>query len=187
MATYSQVITDEQAALIKSAPLFFVATADPHLANGPHGVGPVNLSPKGGVPLHILAPNRVAFLDYPGSGNQTARHVQAGGPITIMVCAFEAENAAIVRLYGKARVTPLEDSPLSKMLLESPATELKKPRQVIEIEVESTQTSCGHGVPVMELVRQRKPTDRKRAPQKAAGDSAAVEPCCADAQVHSQN
>ena len=47
MATYYPAITDEQAALIKSAPMFFVATADPQLAKGPHGVGAVNLSPKG--------------------------------------------------------------------------------------------------------------------------------------------
>jgi len=53
-------------------PMFFVATVDPSLANGPHDVGPVNVSPKGGVPLHILSPNRVAYLDYGGSGNETA-------------------------------------------------------------------------------------------------------------------
>ncbi len=104
MASYYASITEEQAALIRGAPLFFVATADPHLASGPHGSGPVNLSPKGNIPLHILSPNRVAFLDYVGSGNETARHSLAGGPITVMVCAFEAEHAAIVRLYGTAWV-----------------------------------------------------------------------------------
>src|SRR4051812_35764820 len=112
MATYYPSITDEQAALIHAAPLFFVASADPQLASGPNGVGPVNVSPKGGVPLHILGPNRVAFLDYRGSGNETARHCAAGGPITLMICAFDAEDAAIVRLFGTARVTPLESSPL---------------------------------------------------------------------------
>ena len=60
MATYHASITDEQAALICNAPLFFVASADPALARGPHDVGPVNVSAKGGVPLHILGPNRVA-------------------------------------------------------------------------------------------------------------------------------
>ena len=89
MATYYTFITDEQAALIENAPLFFVATADPNLENGPDGTGALNLSPKGGTPLHILTPNRVAYLDYPGSGNETARHAISGGPITIMVCSFE--------------------------------------------------------------------------------------------------
>src|SRR3954471_24859276 len=100
MATYYPSITNEQAELIRSADLFFVASADPRLATGPNEVGPVNVSPKGGVPLHILGPNRVAYLDYPGSGNETARHCAAGGPITVMVVSFEGGDAAIVRLFG---------------------------------------------------------------------------------------
>ena len=163
MADYFSTITPEQAELIKNAPLFFVASADPNLARGPNGVGPVNLSPKGGVPLFILAPNRVAFLDHAGSGNETARHSMAGGPITLMVCSFEAEHAAIVRLFGQAHVTPLGESPLADLLLHQPARELKSPpRQVVEIEVERTMTSCGYGVPVLALVRDRRVADRGR-------------------------
>jgi hypothetical protein len=45
MATYHPSITDEQAALIRNASMFFVASADPGLACGPAGVGPVNVSP----------------------------------------------------------------------------------------------------------------------------------------------
>jgi hypothetical protein len=169
MATYHASITDEQAELIRNAPLFFVATADPQLASGPNDIGPINLSPKGGVPLHILSPNRVAFLDYAGSGNETARHSQAGGPITVMICSFEAENAAIVRLYGKARVTPLADSPLTDVLRPSAAQESKGPaRQVIEVDVEATVTSCGYGVPVMSLVRNRRIADRGRRYKEAS-------------------
>jgi hypothetical protein len=163
MPAYYPAITDEQAALIKAAPIFFVATADPQLAAGPHNVGPLNLSPKGGVPLHILTPNRVAFLDYAGSGNETARHSLAGGPITIMVCSFEDDQAAIVRLYGKASVTPLADSPLADQLLQQGATELRlPPRRVIEVAVEQTMTSCGYGVPAMTFVRDRRVEDRGR-------------------------
>src|ERR1700710_887123 len=132
MATYHPSITDEQAALIRSAPMFFVASADPALARGPHDVGPVNVSAKGGVPLHILGPNRVAYLDYRGSGNETARHCTAGGPVTVMVSSFDGGDAAIVRLFGKARVTPLAESPLAQLVLDHPAAELKGPaRQVI--------------------------------------------------------
>jgi hypothetical protein len=163
MATYHPSITDEQEALIHGATMFFVASADPQLACGPDNVGPVNVSPKGGVSLHILGPNRVAYLDYRGSGNETARHCAAGGPITVMVCSFEEENAAIVRLFGRARVTSLAESPLAELLLERPAAELKgSPRQVIEVEIEHTMTSCGYGVPVLKLVRQRRTVDRGR-------------------------
>ncbi|HZY42873.1 MAG TPA: pyridoxamine 5'-phosphate oxidase family protein, partial [Anaerolineae bacterium] len=160
MATYYSSITDEQADLIKQAKVFFIASVEPTLAHGPKGIGPVNLSPRGGVPLHMLSPNRVAFLDYPGSGNETARHSAAGGPVTVMICSFEAEHAAIVRLYGTARVSPLADSSLKELLLQSPYEDLKSPRQVIEIEVESTVTSCGYGVPVMNFVHDRHTSDR---------------------------
>lgn len=163
MPTYYDSITDEQAALIHNAAVFFVATADPELAQGPHTLGPINLSPKGAVPLHIIGPNHVAFLDYAGSGNETARHSQDGGPITVMVCSFEEQDAAIVRLYGKARVSSLEESPLAEMLLQHAAAELKlRPRQVVEIEVHRTMTSCGYGVPVMAFVRDRRAVDRGR-------------------------
>jgi hypothetical protein len=162
LATYYTSITDEQTALIHNAPLFFVASADPTLAKIPDGNGPVNLSPKGGVRLHVINPNRVAYLDYPGSGNETARHAHAGGPITIMVCSFAEEDAAIMRLFGKATVTPLAESPLAEVLAQDSTSELKAPRQVIEIEIEQTMTSCGYGVPVMSFVRERRRDDRGR-------------------------
>src|SRR3954447_1785582 len=163
MATFYPSITDEQAELIRSAPVFFVATTDPQMERGPQGEGPINVSPRGGVPLHIIAPDRVAFLDYAGSGNETARHSLAGGPITVMVCSFGTEDAAIVRLYGRATVTPLADSPLAELLLEHPAEHIKLPlRQVVEVQIENTMTSCGYGVPVMEFVRARRTADRGR-------------------------
>lgn len=156
-------ITEQQAALIRHAPLFFVATTEPAMTPGPHGIGAVNLSPKGGVPLLIVSPTRVSYLDYPGSGNETARHTAAGGPMTLMICSFEAGDAAIVRLYGRGRVEALADSPLAEALL---AADRSGPtllvRQVVVLDVESTMTSCGYGVPVLELVRQRSATDRGR-------------------------
>jgi hypothetical protein len=162
MATYYSSITDEQAALIHSAPLFFVASVDPALTKGPGEVGPVNLSPKGGIKLHIIDPNHVAYLDYPGSGDETARHAQTNGPITIMLCSFDEDDAAIVKLFGKATVTPFKASALADVLAQASTSELKAPRQVIEIEIERTITSCGYGVPVMSLVRERRRDDRGR-------------------------
>ena len=176
MATYYSSITDEQAELIRNAPLFFVASAHPSLAND-GDVGPVNVSPKGGVPLHIIDRNRVAYLDYAGSGNETARHCAAGGPITVMIASFESEDAAIVRLFGTATVMPLAQSPLADLMRAHPASELRTQRQVIEVTIEKTMTSCGYGVPVMQPVRQRRVADRGRrykdvAPARAAASTA---------------
>ncbi len=163
MASYFLSITDEQADLIRQSPLFFVATAAPTADATQDGVGPINVSPKGGVPLHILDRNRVAYLDYAGSGDETARHTLAGSPITIMVCSFDDENAAIVRLYGRATITPIDESPLKETMLEYGAKELKlTPRHVIEVTVEKTVTSCGYGVPIMEFVRDRSTAERER-------------------------
>ena len=170
MADYFDRITDKQADLIRQAQVFFVATADPGLAPGKH-VGAVNVSPKGGVPLHVLDERRVAYLDYTGSGNETARHSKAGGPITVMVCSFDSEDAAVVRLYGHATVTPVTESPLAEQLLAAPAEEIALPqRQAIVVDVESTATSCGYGVPVMEFGAQRTVRERGRrykVPRKA--------------------
>lgn len=162
MGSYFSAITDEQADLIRQSRVFFIATADPTLARGPHGIGAVNVSPRGGVPLHIVSPNRVAFLDYPGSGNETVRHAAAGGPVTLMVCSFDAADAAIVRLYGTARAQKIADSPLAPILVAELEGEFNNPRQVIEVDVESTATSCGYGVPVMAFVRDRGAADRGR-------------------------
>ena len=160
MAKFWDHITDEQAALIRSTPLFFVASADPALAPGEHGEGAVNLSPKGAARLHLVSERRVAYLDFPGSGNETARHAAAGGPVTLMVCSFEPGDAAIVRLYGRARVMPLEECPYAEALLAAPRAAMQSTRQVVEVEVERTMTSCGYGVPVIERVRDRERTDR---------------------------
>ena len=159
MATSYDCITAEQAELIRGAPVFFVATAD--VAG--QGADAVNLSPKGGTPLHIISPNRVAYLDYTGSGNQTAIHSDGGSPITIMACSFEPGDAAIVRLYGYATHMPADESPHADLLLSSQAEDIALPmRQAIEVRVEKTSTSCGYGVPVMQLVGERTIANRGR-------------------------
>ncbi len=161
MATHHDRITPEQRALIVESRLFFIGSAHPDLEGRPDGQGAVNLSPKGGVPLCVVDENCVAFLDYHGSGNETARHAQAGGPVTVMVMSLPASDAAIVRLYGHARVEPVEESALAGRLLEECA-DGKGLRQVVTIEVEHTQTSCGYRVPVYEYVADRDTSQRGR-------------------------
>lgn len=161
MAEFHAGITPEQRALIDACALFFVASADPGLAAGPLGEGPVNVSPRGGVTLHVISPTRVAFLDLNGSGNETARHATAGGPVTVMVCSFDPD-AAIVRLYGRARSVPLEQSALAGSLEAGARSLMSKPRQVLEVDIERTMTSCGYGVPIMTVVRERTRADRGR-------------------------
>jgi len=161
MATSHDHITEAQAQLIRESQVFFVASAAPDLSRGPAGQGPVNLSPKGGTPLQIIDENRVAYLDYTGSGNETARH--ADGPMTLMVMSMSRTDAAVVRLYGTATVTPIEASPLRELMLSEPADDIAlPPRQVIDVQIHATQTSCGYGVPVYDFVAQRTVSERGR-------------------------
>jgi hypothetical protein len=85
-----------------------------------------------------------------------------------MVCSFEAEDAAIIRLSGKVTVTPFVESPLGATLAQQATAELKAPRQVIEVEIEQTMTSCGYGVPVMSFVRERHSANRGRKYKEAS-------------------
>ncbi len=78
-----------------------------------------------------------------------------------MVMSMQARDPAIVRLYGHARVEPVEESPLAGRLLEQ-CHDRKGLRQVVTIDVEHTQTSCGYGVPVYEYVADRDTSQRGR-------------------------
>src|ERR1700761_7423839 len=122
--------------------------------------GRVNVSPKDGSSLRILSPNRVAYLDRTGSGNETAAHLLADGRLTIMFCAFE-EPALILRLYGQG-LTLHRGSLEYCSILES-AFDGKEPvgsRHIVVLEVEMVQASCGLGVPLCAFVSERDGLDR---------------------------
>ncbi len=68
-----------------------------------------------------------------------------------------------MRLYGHATITPLADSPLAELLLEQPAKDIKLPlRQVVEVQIDNTMTSCGYGVPIMSFEEDRTIANRGR-------------------------
>ena len=163
MATYYDEITPEQGELLRQSPLFFVASTASDNSAGPNGEGSVNVSSKGGVPLHMIDSNRVMYLDYSGSGNETARHANSDGPITLMVCSFSAEDAAIVRLFGKATIRSLDDADIPESIMAQGSEEIALPaRQVVDITVERTVTSCGYGVPIMDYVTEQTTSNRGR-------------------------
>ncbi|HEY8173666.1 MAG TPA: pyridoxamine 5'-phosphate oxidase family protein [Dehalococcoidia bacterium] len=100
MAEWYDRIEDEHRAFIERQHIFFVATAP----QNPEAF--INVSPKGRSLLRVLGPNLVAYVDYPGSGNETAQHTAGDRPITIMLTSFDA-TAGALRLYGRARVVDL--------------------------------------------------------------------------------
>ncbi|WP_206079986.1 pyridoxamine 5'-phosphate oxidase family protein [Propioniciclava coleopterorum] len=94
MATFYDSIEPQLEAFIARQHMFFVATAAPD--------GRVNVSPKGLDSFRVLGPNRVAWLNGTGSGNETAAHVALLPRMTLMFCAVEGKPW-ILRLYGTAR------------------------------------------------------------------------------------
>ncbi len=134
------------AAWIAAQPLFFVATA-PLAADG-H----VNLSPRGLDTFRIIGPHEVVWLDLTGSGNESAAHLAENGRITLMFCAF-AGPARILRLYGRGQVVLPDDPAWPELRPRFP--DLPGIRQLVRVTVERVQTSCGYGVPLMELKGQR--------------------------------
>lgn len=145
MARFSTEISPEQAEFIAAQPMFFVATAPVD--------GRINLSPKGlGGCFAVLGPNRVAFLNLTGSGNETAAHLRQNGRITIMFCAFQGAPR-ILRLYGTGRAVHPRDGEWAE--LTAHFAPFPSARQVVVVEVDSVNASCGFGVPLMEMQGQR--------------------------------
>ena len=144
MAEFFDELDDAHRAMIAAQPVFFVATA----AEGAR----INLSPKGYDCFRVLGPRRVAYLDLGGSGNETNAHLLADGRITLMFCNFR-QPAQILRIYGTGRPVVPWDREWEE--LAAHFTLLPGTRQVFDIAVESVQTSCGYGVPLMTLERER--------------------------------
>ena len=136
MARFYPALEEKHIAFIAAQKIFFTATgtADSRL----------NLSPKGMDCLRVLSDTRVAYLDLTGSGNETAAHLVHDGRMTMMWCSFDADPL-ILRLYGRGRAVRRQDPEWSELRHRFPA--LPGERQLIVLDIESVQTSCGYAVP----------------------------------------
>lgn len=142
--------------MIEAQKVFFVATAGE--------TGRVNLSPKGMDSLRVLGPNRIAWLNVTGSGNETAGHLRANPRMTLMWCSFD-ETPMILRAYGTARAVHRRDPDWTGLAELFPGGPEK--RQVFDMAVEKVQASCGYAVPMAEGLRERE-TLRAWAADKGA-------------------
>jgi Pyridoxamine 5'-phosphate oxidase len=132
---------------IKAQHVFFVGTAAPDRR--------VNISPKGLDSLRILSETKIVWLNLSGSGNETAAHLRDHPRMTLMFCATEGE-AKILRVYGTAKTTHPNDESWTQ--LSSLFPQMAGSRQVFVLEIDLVQTSCGTGVPLMQFVDQRGPS-----------------------------
>lgn len=137
-------LTSDIKTFIEKQKIFFVGTA--------MDSGSVNVSPKGMDTFRILSDNRVMWLNLTGSGNETATHLKNSNRITIMFCAFEGKPL-ILRLYGTAKVYHQRDSEWEENISLFP--KMIGSRQLIDINIDLVQTSCGFSIPFMDYKEER--------------------------------
>lgn len=133
---YSSIQPDHEQ-FIKEQRLFFVGTAGRD--------GHVNLSPKGYDAFRVLSPNRVAYLDLTGSGNETSAHVLETNRITFMFVAFHGKPL-ILRLFGDGHAVLPGSGEWDELIGRFP--QLPGVRQIIVSDIEIAKTSCGYSVPL---------------------------------------
>ncbi|AVW91628.1 pyridoxamine 5'-phosphate oxidase family protein [Celeribacter baekdonensis] len=137
-------ISDEHRAFIEAQHMYFVGTAAPE--------GRVNVSPKGMDSLRVMGPNRIVWMNYTGSGNETAGHLPRADRMTIMWCSFE-KKPLILRAYGTARAVHMTDpdwADMAALFTVEPHT-----RQFYDMTVDLVQSSCGFAVPFMTFDKDR--------------------------------
>jgi len=153
-------IDEELAAWIEQQHVFFVATS-PLAADG-H----VNCSPKGGDSFRILGPNEVAYLDYTGSGAETAAHLNENGRIVIMFCAFVGKPY-IVRLHGIGKVLEAGSQGYNRLIGGFPHN--PGSRSIVRIKLDRVSTSCGFSIPLMDYREGRETLDKWAANKGSDG------------------
>lgn len=129
---------------IEAQNIFFVGTAAEE--------GRVNISPKGIDTFRVINNNKIVWLNLTGSGNETAAHLLKNNRMTVMFCAFEGKPL-ILRLYGKAKIFHPRDCKFNEYLNLFP--KVSGSRQIIEMDVDLVQTSCGFAVPFMDFKEDR--------------------------------
>ena len=145
MANFSNQLSKEDIEFIEKQKMFFVSTAPKS--------GKMNISPKGlDDTFKIIDGNKILWLNYFGSGNETAAHLLEDDRMTIMFCAFEGE-ANILRLYCKAKAIQEKDKNWNEYIKHFFIK--RAARQVFEVTIESVNNSCGKGVPLYDFVSQR--------------------------------
>ena len=120
----------------------------------------VNVSPRPTDALRVLDERTVAYLDLTGSGSETSAHLRLDGRITVMFCALD-EPPSILRLYGRG--TSLARNTTDYAALLASAFDNQEPlgaRQIVRIDIDLVQTSCGYGVPLFEYIGERSTLQR---------------------------
>ena len=145
MGKHYKSLTSDDQSFIAAAKLFFLASCSAH---------EVNLSPKGYDCLRVLDATTLLYLDYPGSGNRTARDIEEAGRATLMWCAFEGAPK-ILRCFCRGELIEPQDAAFEAMLSHFPGVERNAVRRLIRFDVDAVESSCGMSVPLYMFERER--------------------------------
>lgn len=147
MAKQFPALDDTLTAFIARQHIFFAASATADSR--------INISPREASAFRVMGPNAVCWLDQTGSGAETAAHMLADGRLTVLFCSFE-QQPMILRLFGRgrslARSTPGYDAMLAGAFA---GEEAPGARQIVQMDIDLVQTSCGYGVPFFDFVSER--------------------------------
>lgn len=151
MAKQFPALSAGHEAYIAKQHVFFTATAAP--------TGRVNVSPRSTSALRVLDANAIAYLDLVGSGNETAAHLRQSDRMTIMFCAVDGPPQ-ILRLYGKGRILAKGSAGYADLLQGAFGGEQPHAaRQIVRLDFDLVQTSCGYGVPLYSYEGERPSLD----------------------------
>lgn len=149
-------IDDKLARFIAAQHVFFVATAP--LSQDGH----VNVSPKGMAgTFAVLAPHRIAYLDYTGSGAETIAHLRENGRIVVMFCAFDGPPT-VLRLHGHGRVVGIDDPEFAQLRAYFAKPRELGQRSIVVVDLDRVSDSCGYAVPFMDFRADRDILDRSQ-------------------------
>jgi hypothetical protein len=147
MAKQFAELSDQHRAFIERQHIFFTATAAP--------TGRVNVSPRPATALKVLSPNTVVYMDRTGSGNETAAHLRQINRMTVMFCAVDGPPQ-ILRLYGTGQILRRGTTAYAELLENAfGGEEPLGARQIVRLDFDLVQTSCGYGVPLYDYQGER--------------------------------
>eukprot|EP01038_Epipyxis_sp_PR26KG_P006620 gene6620-9087_t len=132
----------------------------------------VNISPKSSKQFRIIDENLICWLDYSGSGCETAAHILENKRLTIMFVAFEGPPK-IMRFFGKGEII-LAESILNENSCDEKYSFLRELyptylrggsdynsgfRAIILLHIDRITQSCGYSIPKFDYVCERKTLD----------------------------
>lgn len=144
MGKQYRYLTDSDITFIKEQKLFYIASCS--------GLE-VNLSPKGYDCIRVLDNETLLYMDFPGSGNRTARDIEADGQVTVVFNAFEGKPK-ILRLFCKGELIENDDVLFHDFmsLFDEKSDAI---RRLIRLNIWAVESSCGMSVPEMTYVSDR--------------------------------